>query len=106
VSIGGIDPRIAVPQGFVDTKHCQYRIELLLPVVIEFPKHSRMFYTFVLAMGQCLTHGTKKYVIKSVLTMDMGYANARLVGYVDSQWLYYGNRNNGRMNLNEFVLCQ
>ena len=80
------------------------RMELLLPIVIEFPKYSQCFYTFALAIGKSTEANARKYVVKSVLTMDMAYANARLVGYVDSSWLYPGNYNNGKMNINDFFL--
>ena len=33
-----LNPRLAVAQGFVDTKNCKYRMELLLPLTIEYPK--------------------------------------------------------------------
>ena len=37
--------------------------------------------------------------------MDMVYANARLVGYVDSIWLCHGNQNN-RSNISDInELC-
>jgi len=101
--IAELNPRLAVAQGFVDTKHSKYRMELLLPIVIEFPKYANTFYTFALAIGKS-SEKAKKYVVKSVLTMDMAYANARLVGYVDSAWLYPGNYNNGKMNINDFFL--
>jgi len=81
-----LNPRLAVAQGFVDTKHCKYRMELLLPLTIEYPKFSNKFYTFALAISRS-TDQTETYTAKSILTLDMAYANARLVSYVDSSWL-------------------
>ena len=102
--IAELNPRLAVAQGFVDTKHCKYRMELLLPLVIEFPQYSGNYYTFALAISKSTEINSRKYIAKSILTMDMAYANARLVGYVDSSWLYYGNNNNGKMDINDFFL--
>ena len=81
-----LNPRLAVAQGFVDTKHCKYRMELLLPLTIEYPKFSNNFYTFALAISKS-TDQTETYTAKSILTLDMAYANARLISYVDSSWL-------------------
>ncbi len=104
--IAELNPRLAIAQWFVDTKHCKYRMELLLPLVIQFPKYSNNYYTFVLAIDKSNEINTKKYIVKSVLTMEMAYANARLVGYVDSSWLYYGNNNNGKTNINDFFITK
>ena len=98
-----LNPRLAVAQGFVDTKHGKYRMELLLPIIIKFPKYNGNYYKFALAIGKS-TEKKKKYVVKSILTLDMAYANARLVGYVDSLWLYYGNKKNGNHDINDFCL--
>ena len=76
-------PSLAVPQGFVDTKRCNYRMELLLPLVIDF---NRMHYRFALAIGKSADR-ERTYDVKSVLTVSMGYANARLIGTVHSLWL-------------------
>eukprot|EP00485_Elphidium_margaritaceum_P007458 CAMPEP_0202689910 /NCGR_PEP_ID=MMETSP1385-20130828/5075_1 /ASSEMBLY_ACC=CAM_ASM_000861 /TAXON_ID=933848 /ORGANISM="Elphidium margaritaceum" /LENGTH=536 /DNA_ID=CAMNT_0049345125 /DNA_START=80 /DNA_END=1687 /DNA_ORIENTATION=+ len=84
--IAELNPRLAVAQGFVDTKHAKYRMELLLPLVIEFPAQSGQHYVFVMAVSKSSEIASKKYIAKSILTMDMAYANARLVGYVDSTW--------------------
>ena len=81
-----LNPRLAVAQGFVDTKNCKYRMELLLPLTIEYPKFSNKFYTFALAICKCI-HQPQLYTAKSILTMNMAYANARLVSYVESTWL-------------------
>ena len=102
--IAELNPRLAVAQGFVDTKHCKFRMELLLPLVIEFPKGSANYYTFALAISKSTEMNSRKYIAKSILTMDMAYANARLVGYVDSSWLCYGANNNGKMGINDFFL--
>ena len=99
--IAALNPRLAVAQGFIDTKHSKYRMELLLPLIIEFPKYSSQYFTFALAIGKSQEH-IKKYTVKSILTMDMAYANARLVGYVDSSWLYYGENNTKRCDINDF----
>lgn len=85
--IAELNPRLAVAQGFIDTKNNGYRMELLLPLVIEFPKCSSNHYIFAAALKK--SEVESKYVIKSILTMDMAYSNARLVGYVDSNWLVY-----------------
>lgn len=77
------NPRLAVAQGFVETKHYKKRVELLLPLKIEYPKDSKKYHTFALALRKT----DKKYTGMSLLTMSMAYANARLVGYVDSSWL-------------------
>ena len=61
-------------------------MELLLPLTIEYPKFSNKFYTFALAISRS-TDQTETYTAKSILTLDMAYANARLVSYVDSSWL-------------------
>jgi len=76
-------PALAVPQGFVDTKRCSYRMELLLPLVVLF---NRVHYRFALAIGPSADRA-KTYDCKSVLTVAMGYANARLIGPVKSPWL-------------------
>ena len=82
-----LNPRLAVAQGFVDTKHYKYRMELLLPLTIEYPKFSNRFYTFALAISKSPDQ-SETYTAKSILTLDMAYANARLVSYVDSSWLF------------------
>ncbi len=92
--IAQLNPRLAVPQGFLDTKHCKYRMELLLPIIIKFPKFNGNYYKFVLAIGKS-TEKEKVYNVKSILTIEMAYANARLVGYVDSLWLHSPNKKNG-----------
>ena len=81
-----LNPRLAVPQGFVDTKKCQYRMELLIPLNIEYPKFSNKFHTFALAISRSKSKN-KIYAAKSILSLDMAYANARLVSYVESSWL-------------------
>ena len=88
-----LNPRLAVAQGFVDTQRFKYRMELLLPIIIHFPKYCGNDYTFALAIGKSTEKNCRQYVVKSILTMDMAYANARLVGYVDSIWLCHGNQN-------------
>eukprot|EP01084_Bolivina_argentea_P057019 104253_1 len=79
------NPRLAVAQGFVETKHYKKRVELLLPLQVEYPKDSKKYHTFALALRK--VENQKKYTGMSLLTMSMAYANARLVGYVDSSWL-------------------
>merc|ERR1711971_977579 len=101
--IAELNPRLAVAQGFIDTKNSTFRMELLLPLMIEFPLFSTNFYMFALAMNKS-KENERKYIVKSILTMDMAYSNARLVGYVDSNWLKYGKNNynnNSRKNLNK-----
>jgi len=97
-----LNPRLAVAQGFVDTKHSKFRMELLVPIIIRFPKRNGNFYKFALALGK--SQESKRYVVKSILTLDMAYANARLVGYVDSLWLYFGNKRSDNLDLNDFCL--
>eukprot|EP00484_Ammonia_sp_Unknown_P016457 CAMPEP_0197032686 /NCGR_PEP_ID=MMETSP1384-20130603/11300_1 /TAXON_ID=29189 /ORGANISM="Ammonia sp." /LENGTH=422 /DNA_ID=CAMNT_0042462383 /DNA_START=60 /DNA_END=1328 /DNA_ORIENTATION=- len=98
-----LNPRLAVAQGFVDTKHGKFRMELLVPIIIRFPRQNGNFYKFALAIGKS-TERRNKYVVKSILTLEMAYANARLVGYVDSLWLHYGNRKAANQDLNDFCL--
>eukprot|EP00485_Elphidium_margaritaceum_P006561 CAMPEP_0202689668 /NCGR_PEP_ID=MMETSP1385-20130828/4866_1 /ASSEMBLY_ACC=CAM_ASM_000861 /TAXON_ID=933848 /ORGANISM="Elphidium margaritaceum" /LENGTH=490 /DNA_ID=CAMNT_0049344831 /DNA_START=89 /DNA_END=1561 /DNA_ORIENTATION=+ len=101
--IAELNPRLAVAQGFVDTTNCKYRMELLLPVIIRFPSYCGNHYKFALAIGKSKEKPTV-YVVKSILTMDMAYANARLVGYVDSLWLSYANNKKASSDINEFCL--
>eukprot|EP00487_Bulimina_marginata_P000724 TRINITY_DN11442_c0_g1_i1.p1 TRINITY_DN11442_c0_g1~~TRINITY_DN11442_c0_g1_i1.p1 ORF type:complete len:140 (+),score=2.89 TRINITY_DN11442_c0_g1_i1:337-756(+) len=91
------NPRLAVPQGFVDTKHREYRMELLLPLIVEFPRYSGQHYKFALVVDKS-KQLNRKYVVKSILTLDMAYGNARLIGNVDSLWLYHGNKQNKNEN--------
>jgi len=79
------NPRLAVAQGFVETKQYKKRVELLLPLRLEYPKHSGQQRVFALALRK--VENERKYMGMSLLTMSMAYANARLVGYVDSSWL-------------------
>merc|ERR1712083_1084992 len=79
------NPRLAVAQGFVETKHYKKRVELLLPLQVEYPKDSNKYHVFALALRK--VDNAQKYTGMSLLTMSMAYANARLVGYVDSSWL-------------------
>merc|ERR1711902_467592 len=65
--IAEMNPRLAVAQGFVDTKHSKYRMELLLPIIIRFPKRNGNFYKFALALGK--SQESKRYVVKSILTL-------------------------------------
>eukprot|EP00483_Globobulimina_turgida_P001720 UN01722 len=65
-------------------------MELLLPLIIRFPKYNGNNYKFVLAIGKS-QENHKIYCVKSILTLEMAYANARLVGYVDSLWLHSTN---------------
>jgi len=86
------NPRLAVAQGFVETKHYKKRVELLLPLKVEYPRDSGKLHTFALALRK--VENAKKYTGMSLLTMSMAYANARLVGYVDSSWLINDVANN------------
>ena len=97
-----MNPRLAVAQGFVDTTNCKYRMELLLPIIIKFPVYCGNSYQFALAVGKAKDN-KNHYIVKSILTMDMAYANARLVGYVDSLWLKYSNHRKNRSDIND--LC-
>ena len=58
---------------------------------------------FALAIGKS-PEKKSVYVVKSILTLDMAYANARLVGYVDSLWLHCGDKKKGNQDFNEFCL--
>ena len=50
--IAKVNPRLAVGQGFIDTKHSKYRLELLLPLIVEFPNNSSSFYIFAMAFDK------------------------------------------------------
>merc|ERR1719334_1778437 len=83
------NPRLTVAQGFVETKNSQKRVELLLPLKIEYPENSGKITMFALALQrlEATEEREKHYLGMSLLTLSMAYANARLVGYVDSSWL-------------------
>merc|ERR1719334_226913 len=83
------NPRLTVAQGFVETKNSQKRVELLLPLKIEYPENSGKITMFALALKrlEATEEREKHYLGMSLLTLSMAYANARLVGYVDSSWL-------------------
>merc|ERR1712154_115758 len=83
-------PRLAAGQAFIDSKRCRYRMELLLPVKIEFPRGSGRRHMFAVAIQKSRANEVKKYTLKSILTLDMAYSNARLLGYVHSDWLKQG----------------
>jgi len=100
--IAELNPRLAVAQGFVDTTNAKYRMELLLPIIIKFPLYCGNYYKFALAIGKSKDN-KERYIVKSILTMDMAYANARLVGYVDSLWLNYSNHKKNKSDIND--LC-
>ena len=100
--IAELNPRLAVAQGFVDTTNGKYRMELLLPIIIKFPLYCGNYYKFALAIGKSKDN-KDRYIVKSILTMDMAYANARLVGYVDSLWLNYSNHKKNKSDIND--LC-
>eukprot|EP01083_Nonionella_stella_P312767 1119895_1 len=85
------NPSLAVPQGFIDTKHCSFRMELLLPLHVRF---NGKMYTFALAIGKS-SDQSATYTAKSVLTVNMAYANARLIAPVDALWLK-GNQKRNR----------
>ena len=53
-----LNPRLAVAQGFVDTKHSKFRMELLVPIIIRFPKRNGNFYKFALAVCSTSTLST------------------------------------------------
>ena len=105
--MAAMNPRIAVPQGFVDTKHKKYRMELLLPLAVKFPVNSSSgkYYRFALAIGKSDKH-RRQYIVKSILTLEMAYANARLIGYVDSLWLCQKDKrgNNTNTDINQFCI--
>jgi len=104
--LAAMNSRIAVPQGFVDTKHKKYRMELLLPLAVKFPRgQNGKYYRFALAIGKSEKH-RRQYLVKSILTLEMAYANARLIGYVDSLWLCQKDKrgNNANTDINQFVI--
>ena len=70
--IAALNPRLAVAQGFIDTKHCKYRMELLLPLIIEFPKYSASYFIFALAIGKS-TEQERKYTVKSIYLFRVNY---------------------------------
>ena len=82
------NPRLGVPQAFIESKNGGYRLELLVPLTITLrhgqSNHSMPFY-FALALRP--HHQQRLYEGMSILTRNMGYANARLVGSIDSSWL-------------------
>jgi len=83
------NPRLGVPQAFIESKNGGYRLELLVPLTITLsvsgrPGHSHSYY-FALALRP--HHEQRLYEGMSILTRTMGYANARLVGSIDSSWL-------------------
>ena len=105
-SMAAMNPRIAVPQGFVDTKHQKYRMELLLPLAVKFPKEQNgRYYRFALAIAKSEKR-QRQYIVKSILTLEMAYANARLIGYVDSLWLCQKDKRgqNTNTDINQFVI--
>jgi len=84
------DRLLVVPQLFVDTKNSKYRLELLLPLNVWF---MGKVYNFALAVSPSIEK-RQTYSVKSVLTLEMAYNNARLVKFVDSKWLKKGNSSN------------
>ena len=82
ISLSRANPRIGVPQAFIESKNGGYRLELLIPLTLYF---SNRVYYFALALRP--HHDEKVYEGMSILTREMAYANARLVGSIDSSWL-------------------
>ena len=82
ISLSRANPRIGVPQAFIESKNGGYRLELLIPLTLYF---SNRVYYFALALRP--HHDEKIYEGMSILTREMAYANARLVGSIDSSWL-------------------
>eukprot|EP01084_Bolivina_argentea_P292000 501914_1 len=86
------NPRTALPQAFIESKNGGYRLELLIPLTLYFMNKT---YYFALALRP--HHEQKIYEGMSILTREMAYVNARLVGNIDSSWLIhkFANDNNG-----------
>jgi len=84
--IAKVNARLLVPQLFIDTENKTTHIQLLLPLIIEYPQRSNKIFTLVLTLEK-EQNGDKYYVATDVLTHSMAYTNARLLGYVDSSWL-------------------
>lgn len=80
--LASANPRVGVPQAFIESKTGGYRLELLIPLTLKF--NGRLFY-FALALRPY--HEQQLYEGMSILTREMAYANARLVGSIDSSWL-------------------
>lgn len=81
-----VNPRLMVPSLFIDTEHKTTHIQLLLPLIIEYPQSSNKIFTLVLTMEK-EQNGDKYYAATELLTHSMAYINSRLLGYVDSAWL-------------------
>eukprot|EP00484_Ammonia_sp_Unknown_P025241 CAMPEP_0197046756 /NCGR_PEP_ID=MMETSP1384-20130603/22402_1 /TAXON_ID=29189 /ORGANISM="Ammonia sp." /LENGTH=1123 /DNA_ID=CAMNT_0042478591 /DNA_START=106 /DNA_END=3477 /DNA_ORIENTATION=- len=82
IALSRANPRIGVPQAFIESKNAGYRLELLIPLTLYF--NNRAYY-FALALRP--HHDDCIYEGMSILTREMAYANARLVGSIDSSWL-------------------
>merc|ERR1712130_1098656 len=82
IALARANPRIGVPQAFIESKNSGYRLELLLPLCLYYL--NRVYY-FALALRPY--HDELRYEGMSILTRSMAYANARLVGTIDSSWL-------------------
>jgi len=80
-----VNPRLVVPQLFIDTENQKTHVQLLLPLIIRYPRASNQRVVFALTLEK--KSGNSHYVAADVLTHSMAYTNARLVGYVDSSWL-------------------
>lgn len=100
--IAALNPRLAVGQAFVDTKNSQYRLELLLPLIVEFPLHSTNYFMFAVALDKPTDDEPEQYSLKSILTLDMAYSNARLVGYVDASWMHRGTDSTKTSSISHF----
>mmetsp|Transcript_40978 Transcript_40978/g.67363 ORF Transcript_40978/g.67363 Transcript_40978/m.67363 type:complete len:592 (+) Transcript_40978:44-1819(+) len=82
IALARANPRQGVPQAFIESKSGGYRLELLIPLTLHF--NNRVYY-FALALRP--HHDDQIYEGMSILTREMAYANARLVGSIDSSWL-------------------
>ncbi len=92
LQLAAANPRLGVPQAFIESKNGGYRIELLVPLTLTLDlgvngnSHSNgNSFRFALALRP--HHQHQLYEGMSILTLEMGYANARLVGAIDSSWL-------------------
>jgi len=81
-----VNPRLTVPQLFIDTELKTAEVQLLLPLIIEYPQKSGQMHVFALTLEKEKDDGNK-YVAKDLLNRSMAYTNARFVGYVESSWL-------------------
>eukprot|EP01083_Nonionella_stella_P080919 222600_1 len=94
------NPRIGVPQAFIESKNGGYRLELLIPLSLYF---ANKYFYFALALRP--HHDEQIYEGMSILTREMAYANARLVGRIDSSWLKHTPPNHSSCDCTCHAFC-